>query len=30
MPEGEYVFVAEMALPGAFSQQLSGSFSLLR
>ncbi|NUO03374.1 MAG: gliding motility-associated C-terminal domain-containing protein, partial [Saprospiraceae bacterium] len=30
MPEGVYVFVAEMALPGGFSQQLSGSVSLLR
>jgi len=30
MPEGGYIFVAEMALPGGFSQQLSGSVALVR
>lgn len=30
VPEGTYIFVAEIALPGGFSQQLSGSLSLLR
>jgi len=30
MSEGGYIFVAEIALPGGFSQQLSGSVSLLR
>jgi len=30
MPEGGYVFVAEIALPGGFSQQSTGSVTLLR
>lgn len=30
MPEGGYIFVAEVALPGGFSQQLSGSVSVFR